>query len=422
MKRYLATAAFAAFIACSIGVYYVQASLERLPQFRLATLSGDAAEGKSLVFGAMFRNGAYSERLEITDKGSRYESERSWLESTRANYDGYRRIPSIDRMIDQFPNFMRGNSTADYQDDDWVVRLGLTAEFQVDSQVLNYGLDMDILDKNTKRSRTLKVDLPKEGGFNARTILDVQRTESILKVAVQLDRIDNGKRGRPEVRVYDVDGTSGQVLGSTPVEYGMTAAEDQEILMEAIREYDWTQPSGYLVLDVSVNSKDAEAFRQTSEGPVATAYRFTQLVRQLTVYEYATGDVRIVPLPAAPANANDSERTSLYHIGDYGVRFSVDEFGVKMASYRLADAKLVVETSWTKESLQAESDIYARIAGPNRLSLVYPSGGSPNVVLVNPANGEIVYRGAVTLDGVQDDERAVRLRNVSTGSIFYAQD
>jgi len=420
VKRYLAIAAFAAFIACTIGVYYVQASLERLPQFRLATLDGDAAEGKSLVFGAIFRNGAYSERLEITDKGSRYESERSWLESTRANYDGYRRIPSIDRLIDQFPNFMRGNPTADYQDEEWLVRLGLTAHFEAGSQALIYGLNIDILDKTTKRSRTLKAELPQEEAFNGRSILDVQRAGSTLKVAIQLDAINGGNRGRPEVRVYDVDGTSGQVLGSTPVEYGMTAADNQEIRMEAVTDYDWTQPSGYLALDISVNSKEAEAFRQTSEGPVATAYRFTQMVRQLTIYEYATGVVREIPLPAAPAD--DSERTNLFHIGDYGVQLSINELSVKMSSYRLADAKLLYEKSWANETLEAESRIFARIAGPDRLSLVYPSDDSPNVVLVNPTNGEIAYRGAVTLDGVQDDERAVLLRNVSTGSIYYVQD
>lgn len=417
MKRYLATAAFAAFIVCSIGVYYVQASLERLPQFRLAMVNGEEAEGKPLMLRTQFLNGAYSEFIEITSSGSRYESERSWIEGMRAKYNWYRHIPSIDRLIDQFPSFMRGNPTADFQDDEGVVRVGLTAHFQVGSPVLNYGLDMDILDKKTKRSRTLKVDLPKEEAFNGRSILDVQRAGSVLKVAVQLDKIDGGNRGRPGVRVYEIDGESGKILGSALVEYGMTADEDREIRIDALSGYDWTQPSGYLVLDISMNSKEAEATRHTSEGVVATAYRLTQEQRQLTIYEYATGDVKSVPLPATPAN--DSERTDLFHIGDYVVQTSVDELGVKMASYRLADAKLMVETSWTKEALQADSGIFARIAGPDRLSMMFQSGGSPNVVLVDPANGEITYRGAVTLDGVQEDERAALLRNVNLGSIYY---
>lgn len=420
MKRYLATAAFAAFIACSIGVYYVQASLERLPQFRLATVSGNASEGNSLRLESMFRHGAYSERLDITNTGSRYESERSWLESVRSRYSGYRNIPSIDRLIDQFPNFMRGHATADYQDDEWLVRLGLYGLFQVGSQTLDYGLDLDILDKNTKRSRSLKADLPRDEAINGLNILDVQRAGPVLKVALQLYMKDGDRRGRPEVRVYDVDGTSGQVLGSTLVEYGLTAGEDQEIRIDALPDYDGTQPSGYLTLEVSVNLKEAESFRQTSEGPVATAYRFSPVTRQLTVYEYETGVVKKIPMPIQPPK--DGERTNLFHIGDYGIHVIVNELGVKMTSYRLTDAKRVVETGWEKEALQAESGFIARIAGPDRLSLVFRSEGSPNFVLVDPASGEITYRGAVTLDDSREEERAALLHNVLLGTIYSDQD
>jgi len=418
VKRYLATAAFAAFIACTIGIYYVQASLERLPQFRLTTVDGDDAEGKPLSFRTYFRNGAYTERLDIAQTGSRYESERSWIDSTRAKNNWYRNIPSIDRLTDQFPNFMRGNPTADYQDDEVVVRIGLTASYQVGSQALNYGLNIDILDKNTKRSRTLKAELPKEEAFNGRSILDIQRAGSALKVAIQLHQIDGGKRGRPEVQVYELDMISGLVLGSTLVEYDMTAPEDQEIQLDALKDYDWTQPSDYLVLNISVNSKEVESTKQTSEGPAATAYRLTQEQRQLTVYDYATGDVRSIPLPTE--NVNNGIHIDQFRVGNYAVQSIGDEFGMKISSYDLTDAKLLFEKSWTGEALQAESDIYARIAGPDRLGLMYQSGGSPNIVLVDPASGNIVYRGVVTLDDARENERAALLQNINgLGSLYY---
>jgi hypothetical protein len=67
LKRYWAAGAFAIFIVVAIGTYYIQISMNRLPEFRLERLEGDPAEAANLVLKGNYRADRYNRYTDQAD-------------------------------------------------------------------------------------------------------------------------------------------------------------------------------------------------------------------------------------------------------------------------------------------------------------------------------------------------------------------
>lgn len=423
MRKYLAAAIFAAFTVCTISIYYVQASLERLPQFRLETVSGDESEGRALVLRGTYRTGEYFENLKMDANGSHYEIEQSWAE--QMNRNKYRQNRVIDRLIDKFPEFMRVNRSADYEDDEYVISIDWIPQFAVDSSTLTYAIHMDILDKSTKRSRKLKVSLSdtdtairgnvvQAGMFNRSNVLDVQRIGDVLKVAVYLELSPDGWLITSVIRVYDIDWTSGQVIKTYDVEHDMNVSDNQEVSVSVLKEHDWTLPHTSLALEILLMNVEADNHINTN--PAVLTRRLTAEKKQLMIYDYVSGHTHTIPLTLDdPEQGGDS---SVYRIGDFAVQVKAQVDGsVNVGSYRLTDGAVMFDKHWTPGELQADVRISAGAAGPDRLYLLYKSGGTPVVTLVDPESGQFVYEGKMTVDGVEENKKLTLLNNLNIHSI-----
>lgn len=423
MRKYLAAAIFAAFTVCTISIYYVQASLERLPQFRLETVSGDESEGNALVLRGAYRSGEYWESLKVDAAGSDYENEQSWSE--QMNRSLYLHDPIIYRLIDKFPEFMRDYRSADYEDEEFVIRADWIPRFTVDRSTLTYAIHMDILDKSTKRTRKLKVSLSdtdtairgnvvQAGMFNRSNVLDVQRIGDVLKVAVYLEHSPDGWLITSVIRVYDIDWTSGQVIKTYDVEHDMKVGDNQEISVSVLKEHDWTLPHTSLALEIVLMNVEADNHINTN--PAVLTRRLTTEKQQLMIYDYVSGHTHTIPLTLDdPEQGRDS---SVYRIGDFAVQVKAQVDGsVNVSSYRLTDGAAMFDKHWSPGELQADEHISAGAAGPNRLYLLYKSGGTPVVTLVDPESGQFVYEGIMTVDGVEENKKLALLNNLNIYSV-----
>lgn len=90
---------------------------------------------------------------------------------------------------------------------------------------------------------------------------------------------------------------------------------------------------------------------------------------------------------------------------------------VNVSSYRLTDGAVMFDKHWTPGELQADVRIFAGTAGPSRLYLLYKSGGTPVVKLVDPESGQFVYEGKMTVDGVEESKKLALLNNLDIHSV-----
>ena len=134
------------------------------------------------------------------------------------------------------------------------------------------------------------------------------------------------------------------------------------------------------------------------------------------IYDYVSGHTRTIPLTLDdPEQGGDS---SVYRIGDFAVQVKAQVDGsVNVGSYRLTDGAVMFDKHWTPGELQADVRISAGAAGPDRLYLLYKSGGTPVVTLVDPESGQFVYEGKMTVDGVEENKKLTLLNNLNIHSI-----
>jgi hypothetical protein len=418
MKRFAIAAVFAAFIVLVIGIYYVQAAGDRSPRFRLAAVEGDPQEARSIELLGWYRNAPYSENVKVNAEGSQYYDELSLFDRLHGVWS--RELTPIDRLIFQYPDFMRANRAADYQDDGLLVRVQTNARFEVGKSRVTHSLKFDLLDKKTRRTRSLRADLPENAGYNGLGILDVQRSGDGLKVAVEYDILRNdGTRGTPEIRVYDIRLDDGSVTGSQVVHYGLQPAEGQEIYLSMARLYDWTLPSDSLVLEAVMTEVRNDGEAESANHFRASVGRSDAVERRLVVYRYDTGDVRSAALPVEPPDAPFSER--LYQIGGDAliVKWSAKTAVVQV--YGLSDARMKYEKTLTARDMQADSILNINPL-PDRLYLLLQTQDRPAVAAFDPAGGQIVFRGLVEADeGAEGTDGNALLRNLDLDSVYMRE-
>jgi hypothetical protein len=418
MKRFAIAAVFAAFIVLVIGIYYVQAAGDRSPQFRLTAVEGDPQEARSIVLLGWYRNAPYSENVKVYAEGSQYFDELSLFDRLQGVWS--RELTPVDRLIFRYPEFMRANRAADYQDDGLLVRVQTNARFEAGKTRVTHSLKFDLLDKKTRRTRSLRADLPENDGFNGIGILDVQRSGDGLKVAVEYDILRNdGTRGTPEIRVYDIRLDDGSVAGSQIVQYGLQSVEGQEIHLSMARSYDWTLPSDSLVLEAVMTEDRNDGEAESANQFLASAGRSVAVERRLVVYRYDTGDVRSVALPIEPPDGQYFER--LYQIGSEALDVKWSAKAAVVQSYDLADAIMKYEKTLAARDLQADSILNIHSVA-DRLYLLLQSKDAPAVAAIDPSGGQIVFRGMVEADeGAEGADGNALLRNLSLDSVYLRE-
>ncbi len=417
MKRYGIAAAFAVFIALAIGIFWGTVSMDRLPSFQLATVEGDGREGEAIWLGGYFRNGPYSERMEVSASGSAYESERSLYQ--RILYGSSYRMREIDQLIEAYPDFMR-NAKYDseyYQDEELLVRVSLIFSESPDG----YRFQIDILDKQTKRARTFPAHLPETPSFRITDLLDVQRIGPELKVAALSYPIqENTGETAPELRIYTVGLEDGKVAGGEKTDYGAAQFPNGDIRLTGIKSPDITASNEYLALELTVmEAPKAEPVEIDEDGRAnAKAVRAVRVAHQLVVYHYATGKMESAALPEDDPDALG--KSDLYFAGSEVMRVNALPAEVQLNRYRIPDMALENEHRWTLEDLHAES-IQQVAWGQNRLYILHPSSGQPAVTAIDPVGGNVVYRGAVSAVDAEDGQKQELLKKLHISYIGYTR-
>ncbi|MDB4867619.1 MAG: hypothetical protein JWR03_1952 [Cohnella sp.] len=410
MKRLWAAAAFAVFIAISIGTYYVQASISRLPQFKLVKLDGDEAEATPLVISAQYFQLPYQEILSISTKDSKYQSESSLLERIQ----GTSPYPALTR---EYSNFMRGNPyAAQYlNDDDFLVRAEMET-VRTNSRDGIFRLHVAVLDKKTNRTHRMVTTMPVDGPkYNWMRTTDVQRAGSHLKIAVQTNSATPDAASKEEQHIYDLNISDGQITADQNISFKPFQRPGKMLHTSNVYDADSTQPDKYLLLYVTVNGiprdNGAAGGRETAvaENTVEQEY--------LMIYHYDTGTMDFLSWPESKPEAGLVNE--IYQDGEYVLWTKMNGNEVKLKRYRLADNQLENELQLKKEDFQAESISHMQF-GKNRLYLLLKTGEKPRVAALDTRDGRIVYRGEIAAKDSNGSGKQ-QLRNLEVHGFIVMQ-
>ncbi|MFE4713395.1 hypothetical protein ACFRAM_21275 [Paenibacillus sp. NPDC056722] len=204
MKKYIVNAVLVVFAVITIGTYYVQASQETLPNYKLTMVQGDASfvEGialygnyltKDSVFGI---KGAY-----ITTNGTDYPNEKPTI-SQSLNQRPVK--TQLDEWIDQHRQFMRGkkNLAGFYENQDILAYMDWTVDQQQSnnsSAKKKATLSISVLNKQNDNTQEIRSDLNVDHDVSDIFVQNVQLVDQQLVAMVSLNHSAKGYVSEPQI-------------------------------------------------------------------------------------------------------------------------------------------------------------------------------------------------------------------------------
>ncbi|XID94774.1 hypothetical protein ACF3MZ_09750 [Paenibacillaceae bacterium WGS1546] len=399
MKRYLLSIVLGAFAVLAIGAYYSLGSSAGMPQYRLATVEGDAAEGASIRLDGSYVGGVGSKALSITGEGTSYNLQSS-VYKKHFNNNRYltNRYAEFAELKREHRGFMRGKSIENgfYQDEEWLVYADVKI-YRNDKRQWEIVTTLEALDKSA--GKTEKYRHVAEGSADNHWIVvhDVQRVDDEIHILSQRhgqNRASQDELGSFEdfhVDVFDVK--SGERVRGGKINLQLERERGTALRLSTVPAMTRSAPSDVILLRATSYQRTENRNGSYAELPVS---------EQLFVYHYRTGE--IAPVPELHSLSGEALNNSQYDLdGDRIVHVIRDKKQLTVSAYRLSTGQTeqgVVE--WTADQLGWET-IHSAVIENDRIYVFIGretrQSADVAAVVLNAANGDVLYKGRAEFVG-----------------------
>lgn len=403
MKRYILSILVGLLAVGGIGTYYVFGSSDHLPEFRLTSIEGDAAEGAPIVLDGTYGGRMNSESVNVTAEGSDYLNRQENLRNRILNYKGgLYEDALIKKLIKQHRSFMRGktNASAFFADEERIIHAQSESK-AIASGSYQSSFRISILDQRTDKVKELETIIS-DKNYMSLSVSDVQLVgEQLHIVAVQY--FDRGLGS--EVYDHIVSLTTGELISSVKLTQLETQADDRIINNSVITNGN-TIPSDYVLIKVI----EEKLISQSENG-----YSSSWMADHLLYYSYKSGKVAALPDYYSQTNKTSNVEYGLHE--NYVISAKFDAEKVVLSRYNLSAEENEQEyTALSIQDLGAE-EIRQLIIDDDRVYLQLQGNNGPMVAVLDSSNGQPVYIGAVVHENpeVADIEKMeyLRLRNMT---------
>jgi len=204
MRKYMVTAVLVVFAVITIGTYYVQASQETLPNYKLTMVQGDASlvEGIALYGNYMTKDSVFGiKRAYITTNGTDYPDEKFTISQS------LNRKPvktQLVKWVDQHRQFMRGknNLAGFYENQDILAYVNWTVDKQQSndpSAKKNAKLSISVLNKQKDYTQEIRSDINVDHDVSDIFVQNVQLLDQQLVAMVFLNHSAKGYVSEPQI-------------------------------------------------------------------------------------------------------------------------------------------------------------------------------------------------------------------------------
>lgn len=204
MRKYMVTAVLVVFAVVTIGTYYVQASQETPPNYKLTTVQGDASlvEGIAVYGNYMDKDSTFGiKRAYITTNGTDYPDEKSAI-SLSLNLRPMK--TQLDRWIEEHRQFMRGktNTSAFYENEEMLAYVNATVDTKRSndpSAKRNAKLSISVLNKQKNNTFEITSDINVDHDISDMYVQNVQLVDQQLVAMVFMNHSASGYVSEPQI-------------------------------------------------------------------------------------------------------------------------------------------------------------------------------------------------------------------------------
>lgn len=200
----MVTAVLVVFAVITIGTYYVQASQETLPNYKLTTVQGDASlvEGVALYGNYMTKDRVFGiKRAYITTDGTDYPDEKLTI-SQSLNRNPVK--TQLDKWMDQHRQFMRGknNLSGFYENQDILAYVNWIVDKQQSndpSAKKNAKLSISVYNREKDYTQEIRTDINVDHDVSDIFVQNVQLFDQQLVAMVFLNHSAKGYVSEPQI-------------------------------------------------------------------------------------------------------------------------------------------------------------------------------------------------------------------------------
>lgn len=204
MRKYMVNAILAVFAVITIGTYYVQASQETRPNYKLTMVQGDASlvEGIALYGNYMSKDSVFGiESAYITTNGTEYTDKKLTI-SQRFNRRPVK--TQLDKWVDQHRQFMRGKNdlAGFYENQDILAYVNCTVDEQQSnnpSAKKNAKLSISVLNKQKDNTQEIRSVIHVDHDVSDIFVQNVQLVDQHLVAMVSLIHSAKGYVYEPQI-------------------------------------------------------------------------------------------------------------------------------------------------------------------------------------------------------------------------------
>jgi|SRR5690625_704249 len=411
MKRYWKLISLSLFTIVVWAGFFIQSipASGNQPEFVIKNQDDQKELGNHLVVSGDYSgNGNISEFLTISEEGSDYFSDRSYLSQQEMLYAN----PGAEQLIKDYRNFMRGKGydlKSFYQDDTTLAYVDIDFDISFRGyESFNPSFQIDLLDKETKDRTTFELKLPKNSNFDYGDILFVQLKENELQVVASLSSFDHEKGiDREEYHLFAIDVDQQKLINDELIlenEENTTESQSEWPSIDVISAEMGEKDQKYIVFVKSV--QEAESLPNGEEKVIMKDSQFISY--NLDSKEQSKLDLSEELQP--------EDYDELFHVEGNTLYFSkVENNELNISSYDISKQIISSEQTFsTPEGDTEESTYYDIEYGYLIIADRYITNDSEaSIIIYDLKSAEKVYDGEISADDkMKADKGELAIHNI----------
>lgn len=393
MKRYWKILALCLVTVIVLGAFYIQSSLAaETVVIGFEKVSGDESLVDNLVVNADYVVEDIHQSLFISNEETVNLSNQSlFLQLTSFSMEA-----SSQHLVKKYKHFMRGKNVlrnSFYEDESLLVYADIEGK-SINASFLNSFLEIDILDKKSEESTSMKFDLPKNESYNWVNIEDIQIVDTKLKIIAGGSRMKGGE----DVIVYTID-LQDKKITNEEVIHSIPKVENGWSEFRVFNDYYSSQPEKYLVFK-------AEAYEHFEDsGNMAEASEPKAIANDVIVYDIEKNMTEKVDVPEELAGSmeNSSIENSTVFVPVQTLN------GVDVTQYDIGTRKWEKKQTFTFEPSENSEDAPFVKLQNGKIYIINSTKEGHVLSIGDLQTGETLYEGKLKVKNHKTDKKEYQL-------------
>lgn len=398
MKRYWKIISLSMLIVLILGVFYIQSGLAAKEDIEVEfeKVSGNEAEVENLVFYGDYEFSNVYQSLQITNQEAIDLNQISMLQSLKRMPT----IPAYKKLVEDYKGFMRGKNYVpdSFYEDENVLAY---AEAHHESE-RNSSFDIDVLNKKSGETTSIKLDFPEKGKYNWVDVSEVQVTNGKLKVFV---RGFHSER-RHEMIVYTID-INAQKLEKNEVLLSTTEKENYWSDIRIINAYNSLKQQRYIMFYIESQRMHSEY----DESSIEMENNPEIINNEILVYDVETDKIKKLEFEDEMVGALGE---AIVHNSTLFVPIQVEN------SYEISQFDIEKQTWGDKTSFELPAPKDGHAPGPymklmNGKFYMISAAKKGHILLISDATtGKVLYEGIIKVkkDGVNQGDYRLYIHEI----------